>query len=403
MAQGDARDFPEVPDRPSPVSLYPWLLIAAGAASATLSGKVHPLWLAAGGLVTFAALYMAVLWVRWRTSRPRTAYPLLAVLGAVTVAMAIGFGPAMSSLFPLLTIACGAVVPWGFLFAARGGYGPPVPILVVFAVASVSMLISVGQGASAGDIWSNWYGPALSGLVVTIIYRFMEAIAELRRTREQLARTAVEAERLRFARDLHDLLGHTLSVMVVKAQLIRKLAPRDAALAAQEALDIEDIGREALAEVRQTVAGYRGRGLARELEAARTALAGAGLTVAVRQDGPPVPAGADALLGWVVREGVTNVIKHSGGHECQVEVRNDGGCATVTIHDDGAGAVAFEAGAPSGSSAAGAAGVLPAGGHGLNGLRERLTADGGTLTAGPAPGGGFRLTATVPVPVGACP
>ena len=397
MAQGDARDFAEVPDRPSPVSLYPWLLIATGAASDTVSGKVHPLWLAVGGLVAFAGLYMAVPWVRWRTSRPRAAYPLLAVLGAVTVAMAIGFGQDMSALFPLLTIACGAVLPWMFLFSSRGGYGPPVPILVVFAVASVSMLIAVGQGASAGDIWSNWYGPALSGLVVTIIYRFMEAIAELRRTREQLARTAVEAERLRFARDLHDLLGHTLSVMVVKAQLIRKLATKDPALAEQEATDIEDIGREALAEVRQTVAGYRGRGLARELEAARTALAGAGLTVAVRQDGPPVPAGADALLGWVVREGVTNVIRHSGGHECQVEVRNDGGCATVTIHDDGAGGVSSGAV----SSEVGAAGVLPSGGHGLDGLRERLTADGGTLTAGPAPGGGFRLTATVPV--GACP
>lgn len=385
MAQGDARDFPEVPDRPSPVTLYPWLLIAVAAARDTVDGKIHPAWLAGCGLLAFAGLYMAATWVRWRGSRPRASYPLLAVLGAVTLSLALGFGPEMIALFPLLAIACGVVVPWVMPF--RGRHGPPLTLLVVFVVAAVSMLTAVGQGASAGDIWSAWYGPALAGVIVAIIYRFIQAVAELRSTREELARAAVDAERLRFARDLHDLLGHTLSVMVVKAQVTRKLAARDPELAAQQALDIEEIGREALTEVRQTVAGYRGRGLARELEAARTALAGAGLTVAVRQDGPPVPAGADALLGWVVREGVTNVIRHSGGHECQVEVRNDGGCATVTIRDDGTGEPA--------------AGALPSGGHGLDGLRERLAADGGTLIAGPEPDGGFRLTATVPVPAGA--
>jgi len=385
MAQGYARDFPEVPDRPSPVTLYPWLLVAAGAARDAVDGKFHPAWLAGCGLLAFAGLYMAATWVRWRGSRPRASYLLLAVLGAVTLSLALGFGPEMIVLFPLLSIACGVVVPWVMPF--RGGHGPPLTLLVVFVVAAVSMLTAVGQGASAGDIWSAWYGPALAGVIVAIIYRFIQAVAELRSTREELARAAVDAERLRFARDLHDLLGHTLSVMVVKAQVTRKLAARDPELAAQQALDIEEIGREALTEVRQTVAGYRGRGLARELEAARTALAGAGLTVAVRQDGPPVPAGADALLGWVVREGVTNVIRHSGGHECQVEVRNDGGCATVTIRDDGTGEPA--------------AGALPSGGHGLDGLRERLAADGGTLIAGPGTGGGFRLTATVPVPAGA--
>ena len=385
MTQGDARDFPEVPDRPSPVTLYPWLLIAAAAARDAVDGKFHPAWLAGCGLLAFAGLYMAATWVRWRGSRPRASYPLLAGLGVVALSLALGFGPEMIALFPLLAIACGVVVPWVMPF--RGRHGPPLTLLVVFVIAAVSMLTAVGQGASAGDIWSAWYGPALAGVIVAIIYRFIQAVAELRSTREELARAAVDAERLRFARDLHDLLGHTLSVMVVKAQVARKLAARDPELAAQQALDIEEIGREALTEVRQTVAGYRGRGLARELEAARTALAGAGLTVAVRQDGPPVPAGADALLGWVVREGVTNVIRHSGGHECQVEVRNDGGCATVTIRDDGTGEPA--------------AGALPSGGHGLDGLRERLAADGGTLIAGPEPGGGFRLTATVPVPAGA--
>jgi two-component system, NarL family, sensor histidine kinase DesK len=400
MAQGAGRAFPEVPDRPSPASLYPWLLIAAGTARDAFHGKFHPGWLAVAGLAAFAVLYIATLRVRWRTSRPRASYWLLAALGALTFALVLGFWQDMTALFPLLSIVCGAVIPW---VTHRSGHGPPLPILTVFAVAFASMLIAIGQGASAGDIWSAWYGPALSGLVVSIIYRFMEAVAELRRTREELARSAVDAERLRFARDMHDLLGHTLSVMVVKAQVTRKLVSRDPAQAEQQALDIEEIGRGALSEVRQAVAGYRGRGLARELGAARAALADAGITAQVRQDGPPVPAGADALLGWVVREGVTNVIRHSGGRQCEIKVCSGSGSVTVTVRDDGGGTPAAEPAGP-GSSPDETVPRAPSGGHGLKGLRERLAAGGGTLEAGPRPGGGFCLTATVPVQAreGAC-
>ena len=391
---GDGRDFPEVPDRPSPANLYPWLAVAAGPAIDAVHGRFHPDWLALAGLAAFAVLYVAALWVRWRTSRPRLSYWLLSALAAVALGLNLGFGQDMTSLFPLLSIVCGAVVPW---VMPRSGHGPPRPLLVVFIVALTAMFIAIGQHATAGDIWSAWYGPALSGLVVAVIFRFMEAVAELRRTREELARSAVDAERLRFARDMHDLLGHTLSVMVVKAQVTRKLVSRDPAQAERQAMDIEEIGRGALSEVRQAIAGYRGRGLARELEASRAALADAGITAEVRQDGPPVPAGADALLGWVVREGVTNVIRHSGGRHCQIAVHSQDGRVSVTISDDG--------GAAAPPSPGEAAPPVTAGGHGLKGLRERLAADGGTLEAGPRDGGGFRLSAAVPVPVraGACP
>jgi two-component system sensor histidine kinase DesK len=391
MTQDARGNFPEVPDRPSSVGLFPWLLVAWGAASEVASGKAHPAWLAAAGLAAFAGLYMGSIWLRWHSGRPRAAYCLLTALFLVTLGLNLDFGSSMSALFALLAIACGVVTPW--LVPVRDGNGPPLPIIVVFAVATVSCLVAVKQGASAGDIWSAWYGPALAGLVVSIIYRFIEAVAELRRTREELARSAVDAERLRFARDMHDLLGHTLSVMVVKAQATRKLATRDPALAAQQARDIEEIGRGALGEVRRAIAGYRGRGVAREIESARAALADAGVAAEFRQDGPPVPAGADALLGWVVREGVTNVIRHSGAGQCQIDVRNSGGSVTVTVCDDGG-----PGGWPAEPSSSG--------GHGLDGLRERLAADGGTLEAGPRPGGGFRLAATVPVPApaakGAC-
>jgi two-component system sensor histidine kinase DesK len=232
----------------------------------------------------------------------------------------------------------------------------------VAGAAVTGALIAWARNASAGDIWSVLYGTVLSGFIVAMILRLISVIRELQETRQELARAAVDEERVRFARDLHDLLGHTLSVMVLKAQVTRKLATRDPELAAEQAADIERVGRQALTEVRQSVSGYRGRGIGRELEQARTALADAGFTVIVQRDGPPLPAVPDALLGWVIREGVTNVIRHSGGCQCEIGIRHGDGQAAVEILDDGNGRPAVK---------------LPSGGHGLGGLRERISAAGG--------------------------
>ena len=168
---------------------------------------------------------MVSVWLRWRTSWQRTSYLLLVVLAGVTLALAIGFGSDMTALFPLLSVVCGAIIPW-----AEGRDALPWPLVAVFVVACTSALVAWGSTPPAADIWEVWYGSALAGLIVAIIYRFIVAIGELRRTRQELARSAVDAERLRFARDLHDLLGHTLSVMVVKAQVVRQAGhPRPAA------------------------------------------------------------------------------------------------------------------------------------------------------------------------------
>jgi two-component system, NarL family, sensor histidine kinase DesK len=388
MAAAGVPEFRDVPDRPNPYTMYPWLAIAASTAVDVADGKLHPAWLACLGLAAFVFLYIAAIWIRWRTDRTLTACALLAALGAITLAMNIGYGADMIILAPLLAIACGAVVPWPERQA------PPLPLIVVFLVACTAAVVTWAQGATPGNIAQAWYPSALAGMITAIIYRFISAVSELRRTREELARSAVDAERLRFARDLHDLLGHTLSVMVVKAQAVRKLASVDPSLAAAQAADIETIGRDALTEVREAVTGYRGRGLSRELEAARTALADAGFTAIIRQDGRPVPDEAGALLGWVVREGVTNVIKHSGGHQCEIDVGCADGEARVEVADDGEGAGG--AGMSSGAGLLSGAG-LPSGGHGLAGLTERITAAGGRVEAGPRRGGGFRVTAVVPV------
>jgi two-component system sensor histidine kinase DesK len=356
-------------------AFYPWLLIASGAALSVLHGKTHPAWVARCGLVAFAVLYMVAIWFKIKLHRQRAASAALAALAAVTVAMTIGFGGHMFTLFPLLSIVCGIVVPW---IRRR----LPLPVVAVATAAVIGALIAWARNASAGDIWSVLYGTVLSGFIVAMILRLVSVIRELQETRQELARAAVDEERLRFARDLHDLLGHTLSVMVLKAQVTRKLATRDPELAAEQAADIERVGRQALTEVRQSVSGYRGRGIDRELYQARTALTDAGFTVTVQRDSLPLPAVPDALLGWVIREGVTNVIRHSGGRQCEIGIRHGDGHAAVEIRDDGNGRPAVK---------------LPSGGHGLGGLRERISAAGGKLEAGSRRGGGYRLLALIPV------
>jgi len=378
MAQGAGREFGEVPSRPSPYALYPWLFVCAGAAHQVLAGKMQPAWVAGPVLVAFIAGFMAVTWLSLRTSHQRAAYVLLAGLGAITLALNLGFGGYMATLFPLLALACGAVIPW------TDRQGPPLPLVAVVVVAGTGALVTWTQGSPGGDVWQVLYGSLLAGLVTAVVFRLIDAVRELHLTREELAKAAVDEERLRFARDLHDLLSHTLSVMVIKAQAVRKLAPRDPQLAAEQAADIETVGRQALTEVRQAVTGYRGRGLSRELHAARTTLADAGFTTAINRDDRALPEQIDAMLGWVVREGVTNVIKHSGGHQCEIDLRLADGQVTLEITDDGNG------GRTSGD--------LPSGGHGLGGLMERTAAAGGTLRAGPRRGGGFRLIATIPIP-----
>ena len=146
---------------------------------------------------------------------------------------------------------------------------------------------------------------------------------------------AVEQERLRFSRDLHDLLGHTLSVIVVKSEAARRLAPRDLDAALAQVTDIESVGRQALTEIREAVTGYREGSLATELDRARSALSAAGIEPVVRRSGPPLAPQTEALLGWVVREAVTNVVRHSGATRCEITVDGTPDRVRLTVADNG--------------------------------------------------------------------
>ena len=190
------------------------------------------------------------------------------------------------------------------------------------------------------------------------------------------------------SRDLHDLLGHSLSLIVVKAEAVRRIGPRDPEAVVVHAQDIESIGRRALSEVRQAVAGYRGNGLAEELARAEETLAAAGLRAVVDTPDPMPPAvAADATLGWVVREAVTNVLRHAEASTCRITVRVTDGSAQVEIADDGVGVPT-----PVGDDAHTRS-------FGMRGLTERVRAADGTLRVDGEAGRGTTVVARVPVTV----
>jgi two-component system, NarL family, sensor histidine kinase DesK len=206
------------------------------------------------------------------------------------------------------------------------------------------------------------------------------SVGQLRLAREELARLAVAEERVRFARDLHDLLGHTLSLIVLKSELAGRLVPKAPDRASAEIHDVEVAARDALRQVRDAVAGYRQPTLRAELEAACEVLSAAGIGVRVEDMTSVLPATVDALLAWAVREGVTNVVRHSRARSCTVRVCSIDGNARVEITDDGRGVS-----------------CVAAPGSGLAGLAERAAARGGWMRAGPAPDGAFSLIVEAPL------
>jgi two-component system sensor histidine kinase DesK len=207
-------------------------------------------------------------------------------------------------------------------------------------------------------------------------YDMFEALQESRRER---ARLAVADERDRIARDLHDLVGHSLSVIAVKTELARRLVKMDPVKAEKELADIDTVVRRALSEVRQAVTNYRQPTLAGELASARRAAASAGIDCRVESpDSWSLPAPVDGALAWTVREGVTNVLRHSRASHCTIKLSLVDCVAEVAITDDGVG--------PSTSRQ----------GNGLTGLAERAEALGGSMTSGPSGTSGFCIRVRVP-------
>jgi len=325
-------------------------------------------WVAGVGLLAFTLVYLRVM---GQLGRARGVRPDFVVMAVLALGLAVGYGANWSGLMIYVSAATAATLPrrwvWPVVVAAAAVcaavlltedapgllFLPVICLLTAFALQGTSYLVAVNQ--------------------------------ELQEAREELARNAVAEERTRFARDLHDLLGHSLSLIALKSELARRLADVDPPRARQEMADVEETARRALAEVRDAVSGYRQVSCAQALAEARAALTGAGITVRLPDAVPVLPGGADAALGWVVREATTNVLRHSGAGRVGVELTEDGVRAVLTVTDDGTGTgqrVTVLGGTP---------------GSGLAGLRERVAALGGELGAGPVDGGGYRVRASVPL------
>jgi two-component system sensor histidine kinase DesK len=323
-----------------------------------------------GAAALFIAGYLGLVFTwRWYQEGP---LPLVmfGLLVAVATFLSVGEKSGWGFLFTYCA-ACAAIISPDRLVA------PAVAFCVVMAGAT-SAIGGASGGATIGAIAST----AGVGLLMLLLRDLRIRNTELLEARAELARLAVAEERERFARDLHDLLGHSLSVIALKAELAgRLLSSERTDGAATEIADVERVARGALSEVREAVSGYRQPTLDGELAGARMALTAAGIDATVKRDPVSLDPQTEAVLAWAVREGATNVIRHSGARRCTVALGVRLGGAWLEMTDNGAGVDAAAA---------------AMNGQGLAGLAERVNQLHGRLEAGAAPGGGFRLAVTLP-------
>ncbi|HEX7708494.1 MAG TPA: sensor histidine kinase, partial [Thermoanaerobaculia bacterium] len=311
-----------------------------------------------GATAVFAVLYFRSYWVSGRE---------LILVSAATVALGIGFWP--------VSLGAGAF----FIYAGGmlGQLAPPrravIGVAIVTLIAVVEALL-VGRTLFAAS-WPIVF-TTLIGAINIHFAQVGRGNARLRLAHAEIEHLAKMAERERIARDLHDLLGHTLSLVILKSELAAKLASRDVDRARQEIGDVERVAREALTQVRAAVAGYRSGGLSAELEHARSALTTAGVELHADVAAIQLPATHEAVLALALREAITNIVRHAAARRCEVRLHVSGTSCVMTIADDGRGGRAVF-------------------GSGLTGMRERVEALGGVLARDGTRG--TKLTITLPM------
>ena len=203
--------------------------------------------------------------------------------------------------------------------------------------------------------------------------------AELRLTHDEIRRLAASAERERIGRDLHDLLGHTLSMVALKSELAGRLIERDPSAAHREMADVARVAREALSQVRSAVSGIRAAAMAAELASARLLLEAAGVQMEYWHDPQALPVDVETCLALVLREAVTNIQRHARANRVEVSVIAGAERVVMRVRDDGRGGVNER-------------------GNGLTGMRERIEARGGTLAIESPRGRGTSIEVALPLP-----
>lgn len=203
----------------------------------------------------------------------------------------------------------------------------------------------------------------------------MRSNMKLSLAQEEIAHLAKMAERERIARDLHDVLGHTLSVVVLKSELAGKLMDDNPERSRREIGEVESIARTALAEVREAIRGYRSEGLVAEIDHARATLDAAGVTLECPPALPKLRPAEETVFSLIVREAVTNIVRHAQASQCRVRFEESDSAKSLVVEDDGRGGIRYE-------------------GNGLRGMRERAESLGGRLRIDS--GTGTRLTIEIP-------
>jgi two-component system sensor histidine kinase DesK len=344
------------------ISLIWIVIVAADAVSSGLDPAARAELVAL--LVAFALVFAVIPPINWALPhRVRLLLPLALLAFSFTLYPVLGWD--LCFLWTYVGVA-----------AAMSGLRVPTMILVAFTLAAGAAVFAMLDGSTMDATIALAAVIASISLMMSGFSRQIQTNQQLRATQHEMARLAVEQERGRVARDMHDILGHSLTVITVKAELAGRLLDTEPAKAAKEISELEDLARGALADVRSTISGYRGVSILSELANARSALEAAGIRAELPNSADVVPAARRELFGWVVREGVTNVVRHSDAASCTIRL----GSSFVEMTDDGHG----PRGEGSGSQ-----------GNGLAGLAERAQAAGGRLTIGRATGGGFSLRASL--------
>ena len=326
--------------------------------------------LAAGAVVAYSVIYGWYCVSGYRIRDPRVVITDAAVLTLLALALDHLTGAAANNYFliPLLVV--------GF------GLRPRPAMIAIGAIGAINLLdqlLLLKAPVAEVVLQSVLIIPAIAifGFGAMGFRYLLTTLSQLRAARVEIAQHAADQERTRIARDLHDLLGHSLSVITLKGELATRLLPEGAS-GADEVRDMLGLSREALQQVRQVVSGYRQPTLANELMAAKVALQAASIVFDVTQNIGALDRESEAVLGWVIREATTNVVRHSGAKHCSINLGRDDGWLHIEVVNDGWRVPE----APPG--------------NGLRGLEERLAAVGGNMEASALPTAGFRLQATLP-------
>jgi two-component system sensor histidine kinase DesK len=293
---------------------------------------------------------------------------------------------ALTGLNCILTLLSGS--EWIILFYYTSGYvGGSLLLRRAILVIAVITFVATVVGWYVGLGWYDFVQAVIFIPAIVVITRTMmwsiTTSWQLSDARKEIARLAVETERLRIARDLHDLLGHNLSLIALKSELAKRLLNVSPERAAVEIGDVETVARSTLQEVREAVSAFRQPTLKSELNAAHEMLAAAGILYRFEGDDyiiDALPTTIEAVLSWTVREGVTNVIRHSHAHQCIIRMTRNPDQIAIEVIDDGIGQSSTD--------------NL---GNGLRGLEERVERLGGRCKASPCEAGGFCLAVAIPL------